>query len=588
MQRFYPWLVAVLVLIPALVAWQLQRTRHARDLARFRQEIGEQAPRLLASTQVCQDIANQVMKHVAKGGGDWVGFEPLGEWRLRSPATLGYGYALRTGEALPLARQTLRSGEPLHPPGADLLALPEVREAWEDMLRLGEGTLSRALPLLRDDPRPLVLVLRVVYTPGRLPPTEAERRAEARGLAFCIFDPETVWAEGMARLDRRALNVERLPEDAPDEKRDFVRTAPLSLRGHVWKARFTPGPEFFQTESRMMPALVAAVGVLLAAITFALARAQARRREEVEALNRGLDARVAALTEELRGENVRLRLAQEEAERALTRERETGELKSRMVATISHEFRTPLSVILSSADILRTYAGRLDEHQRAEHLAAIADSVGGMSALIQSVLTFSKAGAGRLEFHPERHAPEDLLREVVDEMHSATSRRCPIRLDCRGVDEPGWIDVTLLRLILVNLLGNAVKYSPPGSPVDLRARRVGDDLLFAVADRGIGIPEEDQKDLFQSFRRGRNTHGIPGTGLGLSIVKTCVDLHGGHIEVGRSPEATPTGTSATGTSGTVFTVTLPVYAALPSTPSTLPTAPAPAPASTQPGAPSAS
>ncbi len=574
MPRIYPWLVAAFVLVPAVAAWQLQRTQRVRDIERFRLTVVSQSPRLLAGASPAQDIANRAARAVAREG---AGFDAddlehsLGEWRLRPGAVLGYGGAeLRDGK-LVLARHVLREGAPRVEEGADLLALPELRSAWDRMLREGQGATSAPVAWLLDSPRRVSLVLRVAYGPGPLPTTEAERRAKARGLGFALVDVDEAWDAGAAGIDRRLLAVERMPDSTPAAKGDFERTIGIGmgLGGYTWMARFTPGPDFFPAQAWRTPLLVSLLGLPFAAFTLALARAQSRRREAVEALNENLDARVAALTEELRAENTRLRAAQAETERALAREQESGELKSRVVATISHEFRTPLSVILSSAEILRNYSDRLDPAQRAEQLKSIEESVAGMSSLIQSVLAFSKAGAGRMEFHPERQAPGDLMREVVDEVLSATSRRCPVEFEGRQLDEAGWIDATLLRLILVNLLGNAVKYSAAGSPVELRARRAGDDLVFAVVDHGIGIPEEDLKTLFQSFRRGRNTHGIPGTGLGLSIVKTCVELHRGEVSVQSSPDI-----------GTVFTVTLPVYSEPP--PRASSSAPFPAPPASAP------
>lgn len=558
MQRIYPWLVAALVLIPAVMAWQLQRTQRSRELERFRQEISRQSPLLIASSGPCQDIANQVMNHLSRRSPDWPGLDAsLAEWRMRAKAAAGYGFARETGGRLKIEHLALREGTPRYDANTDLFTLPEVRTGWDSLLRQGMGTSTLPLPLLQDDPRAFVLILRPVYGPGEYPRSETARRAALIGVAFCIMDQELVWSEGAARIDRRTLNVERMPETAAVEKHDFVRVIPLGIGGEYnWKVRFTPGSDFFDRQSWRAPVLVATVGLLLAGITFTLAKTQARQRAQIEALNRGLDARVAALTEELRGENARLRAARAEAEQALDREREAGELKSRVVATISHEFRTPLSVILSSAEILRHYSDRLDPAGRAGHLAAIEGAVGGMSTLIQSVLAFSKAGAGRLEFRPERQAPEDILHEVVDEVQSATANRCPINFEGRRLDETGWFDATLLRLILVNLLGNAVKYSPAGSPVALQARREGDVLVLDIIDHGIGIPPGDMPRLFQSFRRGSNTQGIPGTGLGLSIVKTCVELHLGHIEVGSQSGG-----------GTKFTATLPAYTAPTSRPS---------------------
>jgi signal transduction histidine kinase len=535
MQRFYPWLAALLVLVPALLAWQMQNSQRTRDLARFRQMLRDTGPVITKSASACQDLANQVMNHAAKRDDDWATYEPVIEWRIRHPQCLGYGYARWTDGRLEVVHWSLRTDKPALPEGADLLALDAVRAAWEFSLRTGDGGATQAVPVLAGDKRDYVLVTRPVYGPEGRPATEAERRATVRGLAFSVMDQDAAIEQGLREVDRKLLTVERIAPDSPDERGDFVRTSGLSMGGFTWKLRFSAGPEFFSRSAQTMPLAVLGVGVLLAALIFGLTHVQARRRTEVEALNRSLDARVETLTARLVQENEQLRLAQEEMRGALVREQELSELKSRVVTTISHEFRTPLSVILSSSELLRLYSERLTADERLGHLTAIEDSVRRMSALIQSVLAFSQAGAGKLEFRPERQDVAGLFRQVLDEVLSATSRRCPISMEIQGADEPAWVDVTLLRLILNNLLGNAVKYSAAGSPVELRVSRNADDLVMEVADHGIGIPAKDQPGLFQTFHRGRNTHGIPGTGLGLSIVKTCVELHHGRIAVCSEP-----------------------------------------------------
>ena len=353
MQRIYPWLVAVFVLLPALAAWQLQRTQHARDVERFRLLIRDQSPLLLQGSTHAQDIANRAANALAREGEDYdvdALESSLGEWRLRDAVVVGYGNAVLNNGHLRLSRQALREGQARLEIGADLLEAPELKTAWDDMLREGRGGTSAPAPWLRDSPRRFALVLRVAYSGGPLPPTEAARRAAARGVGFCLIDADRLWEQGAAKIDRRLLTVERMADDAPLQKRDFDRTSALGLGGgYAWKARFTPGPEFFTGETWRAPFLVSTLGLLLAGFTFALARAQSRQRAAVEALAETLDARVTALTDELRAENSRLRAAQIETELALAREQESGELKSRVVATISHEFRTPLSVILSSA-----------------------------------------------------------------------------------------------------------------------------------------------------------------------------------------------------------------------------------------------
>ena len=240
--------------------------------------------------------------------------------------------------------------------------------------------------------------------------------------------------------------------------------------------------------------------------------------------------------------------AEMETMKALARERELSELKSSFVSMISHEFRTPLEVILSSSDILDAYLDRLLPTERAEHLAAIQEAVRRMSSMIEDVLLL-----GRFESDRQRFAPDDLhltalCRRLVDEMLSATVHRCPIALDVDPSLTLARADEKLLRHVLTNLLSNAVKYSSPGSPVRLRLRREGVNAVFLIEDQGLGIPSSDQSHLFEAFHRGRNAGQIPGTGLGLVIVKRSVDLHGGTIQF-----------SSVEGQGTTFTVCIPAF-----------------------------
>jgi signal transduction histidine kinase len=171
-----------------------------------------------------------------------------------------------------------------------------------------------------------------------------------------------------------------------------------------------------------------------------------------------------------------------------------------------------------------------------------------MSALIEDVLLFSRAEAGRMEFHPAPIHLKQFCTQMVDELLSATSRRCPIGLSVSDANEPARGDEHLLRHIFANLITNAVKYSAAGKPVDFSVSRSGGDAVFVVRDQGMGIPQEDQKRLFTPFYRGKNASPIGGTGLGLIIVKHCVERHGGRIQI-ESQESI----------GTTVTVRMPLF-----------------------------
>ncbi|OYU43460.1 MAG: hypothetical protein CFE44_18255, partial [Burkholderiales bacterium PBB4] len=231
---------------------------------------------------------------------------------------------------------------------------------------------------------------------------------------------------------------------------------------------------------------------------------------------------------------------------ALERERELNELRSRFVAMTSHEFRTPLATILSSAELLRYYGERIPATEKVEVLETIESSVHRMTRMLDRVLLLGKADAHMLEFNPRDLDLHALCLQLIDEARaqypdSGHSVSCVFAQDVRS----GKFDEKLLRHIFGNLLSNALKYSPAGGEVSFSCQRSQGRVLFQVVDQGIGIPTEEIPHLFESFHRASNVGDIQGTGLGLAIVKNAVQLHGGEIQV-----------SSRMGSGTTFTVTL--------------------------------
>jgi signal transduction histidine kinase len=232
----------------------------------------------------------------------------------------------------------------------------------------------------------------------------------------------------------------------------------------------------------------------------------------------------------------RLVHARDEAERALQRQNELTELRSRFIAMTSHEFRTPLATILSSAQLLQHYKDRLPAEERDEVLASIASGVERMTLMLDKVLHISKAEAGMLDFEPQPIDLKALCEGVVQDVRRQwPASTCHVVTDLRLGEREGLYDEKLLRHVFENLLSNAIKYSPAGGEVRFEARRENGRMLFAVSDQGIGIPPEEQADLFESFHRASNVGDIPGTGLGLAIVKNSVERHGGEIEVASRP-----------------------------------------------------
>jgi PAS domain S-box-containing protein len=222
---------------------------------------------------------------------------------------------------------------------------------------------------------------------------------------------------------------------------------------------------------------------------------------------------------------------EQELQRALAEEKELNRLKSNFISMVTHEIRTPLALILGSSEILSRYLDRLPPEKRSEHLSTIDSAVQRMSALMEDVLLFSKAEAGRMEFNPVIMDLKNFCAQLVDEIASTTNRRCPVQFSIGEISQPARSDENLLRHVFANLLANAAKYSPPGTPVHFSVSQVNGDALFVVRDGGMGIPADDRKRLFTPFHRGKNVAAMPGTGLGLVIVKHCVERHGGEIEI---------------------------------------------------------
>ncbi|WGV26050.1 PAS domain S-box protein [Halotia branconii] len=231
---------------------------------------------------------------------------------------------------------------------------------------------------------------------------------------------------------------------------------------------------------------------------------------------------------------------------ALEKEKELSELKSRFVSMTSHEFRTPLSTILSSAELLEHYHQKWTEEKKLTHLRRIQTAVKRMTDMLNDVLVIGKVEAGNLEFKPKSFDLVAYCHELVAEMQLNFNYQRVINFISQDESASCCMDNKLLGHILSNLLSNAIKYSPANSAVKFTLACENGQAIFEIQDWGIGIPPEDLPHLFESFYRAQNVGNILGTGLGLAIVKRCVDIHQGEIFVTSKLEV-----------GTLFTVTLP-------------------------------
>ena len=243
--------------------------------------------------------------------------------------------------------------------------------------------------------------------------------------------------------------------------------------------------------------------------------------------------------------------AEQDMLKALNKERELNEMKSRFVSMASHEFRTPLATILSSVNLVNRYAENQNTDGISKHVGRIRNSVRNLTSILNDFLSLEKLEQGKVEFRPEEFNICKLARSVTEEIGSMTKEGQTIELNCCNGDSACTnmmvtnLDPQLIRNVMFNLLSNAVKYSKEDTAIMLRID-VGSELKITVTDAGIGIPEEEQQHLFERFFRAKNATNIQGTGLGLNIVQKHVNLMGGNIEFTSKLEE-----------GTTFVITLP-------------------------------
>jgi signal transduction histidine kinase len=232
-------------------------------------------------------------------------------------------------------------------------------------------------------------------------------------------------------------------------------------------------------------------------------------------------------------------------QRALKKEKEVVEMKSRFVSIASHEFRTPLSSIQFSADYIKKNKG-IDNGELSKRLENIEKQAQHMTQLLDDVLLYGKSEAGKIQLIISTISVRDFVNKIIEEVGHSTKNTHRIKVDFIRIPDQLTTDEKLLRNVLINLLTNAIKFSPGREMVYLEISGFDGQLLFSVRDDGIGIPEDEVDTMFEPFVRGKGVSSIQGSGLGLSIVKRAVDLLKGTLQA-----------KSQAGSGTTFTVTLP-------------------------------
>lgn len=253
--------------------------------------------------------------------------------------------------------------------------------------------------------------------------------------------------------------------------------------------------------------------------------------QKIKQINIELEQKVDGRTKMLRETLAELEASKEELNEALKKERELGDLKSRFVTMASHEFRTPLSTILSSASLIDKYVTSEDQPKRRKHVDRIKEAVGNMRDILEDFLSLGKLEEGQIDVNIESFSPEvlsDDISRLVAALQQLSKPGQKIQMECNFTSNVK-VDKKLLSHIISNLLSNAIKFSPDHTEIFLICKEQSGELQIRVKDQGIGISEEDQRHLFERFFRAKNAANIQGTGLGLNIVLKYLELMDGKI-----------------------------------------------------------
>ncbi|WP_184547179.1 PAS domain-containing sensor histidine kinase [Mucilaginibacter sp. FT3.2] len=260
-----------------------------------------------------------------------------------------------------------------------------------------------------------------------------------------------------------------------------------------------------------------------------------------------LEELVAERTLSLRQTVDALSQAKEEVSLSLEKEKELGQLKSRFVSMASHEFRTPLSAVQLSASLIDKYAQPFDNPNITKHVARIKHAVGNLTGILNDFLSLEKLEAGRVEPAFNRFDLVKLAEEITEEMQMLAKQNQNIIYQHTGVSHVANLDANLLKNCIINLIANAIKYSGENTFIEFNTEINNTGCHITIKDNGIGIPEADQKHLFEAFFRAHNTGNIPGTGLGLNIVARYASLMNGIIDFKSNVNK-----------GTLFTISFPI------------------------------
>lgn len=252
------------------------------------------------------------------------------------------------------------------------------------------------------------------------------------------------------------------------------------------------------------------------------------QKEKIEILNQNLEREVISRTKALVETLKNLEESKQELQKSLIKERVLGELKSRFVSMASHEFRTPLSTILSAATLIEKYPHSDDQEKREKHIKRIKTAVGNLTDILEEFLSVGRLEEGKIEIRNVNFDLPELIHEIIYEFKNMLKYGQQINYIHHGVEDIV-LDKSLLRKIIINLCSNATKFSPEDSIINITTVCEDKNLILKVKDSGIGISQDDQKHLFERFFRATNVTNVQGTGLGLHIVAKYTELMQGGV-----------------------------------------------------------
>jgi two-component system sensor kinase FixL len=271
--------------------------------------------------------------------------------------------------------------------------------------------------------------------------------------------------------------------------------------------------------------------------------AEERLREYASHLEEQVEERTSSLRHSIQA----LQEAKEEVSLSLLKEKELGQLKSRFVSMASHEFRTPLSAVQLSASLIEKYAQSFNSPNITKHVARIKNAVSNLTTILNDFLSLEKLEAGKVEPAFSSFDLVKLSEEITEEMQMVAKQNQNIIYQHTGINNTITLDQNLVKNCVLNLIANAIKYSGENTFIEFNTEINKDACIITVKDNGIGIPDTDQKHLFEAFFRAHNTGNIPGTGLGLNIVARYADLMKGTVDFKTEVNQ-----------GTIFTISFPI------------------------------